>query len=261
MDRRRALAAAGLFSLAGLIRSVQAEPAAAQPSGVTADGRVVLEAYRGMVEEHLEGVLKAAQVLAATSDARSGQWARARPGLAALAAATPTAAAVWFARPDGSYHTVAEGLVTANVKDRDYFPGLMAGRDVRAALVVSKSTGHRSIVVAAPVFRAGRVVGAVGASVRARLVSEMVERRARLPNNLVFYALDAQGRTAIHKDPERMFEFPSDLGDPSLRAGVAEIMARPAGQVDYSFRGSRRTAIFDSSEFTGWKFVLAAVRD
>lgn len=261
MDRRMVLATGGLVSIVALIKTAHGEPAPPAAGGVTADGRVVLEAYRGMVEEHLTGVLRAAKTLAATSDARSGQWAHVRPGLAALAAETSTAAAVWFARPDGSYATVAEGPVRANVRDRDYFPGLMAGGDVHSALVVSKSTGHRSIVVAAPVRRDGEIVGAIGASVRARLVSEMIERRAQLPANLVFYALDAHGRTAIHKDPVRMFEHPSDMGDPSLAAAVAEILAKPAGHVDYSFRGSARTAIFDSSDFTGWKFVLAAVKD
>lgn len=256
MDRRSVLATGALLGLAGLTRA-RADPGPA----VTVDGKIVLEAYRALVEEHLAATLRALKALAATSDARSGGWAQIRPALAAFAAEARSAAAVWIMAADGRYHTVAGGLQPETLKDRDYFPALVAGHDVHAALVLSKSTGHRSIVVAAPVMRAGRVVAALGVSVRARLVSELVDKRAELPASLVFYALDAGGRTAIHKDPARMFEFPSDLGDPSLKAAVRTILSKPAGQVDYSFRGSRRTAVFDSSPYTGWRFVLAAVRD
>ena len=98
------------------------------------------------------------------------------------------------------------------------------------------------------------------AGVSVRAVSDLIGRGAGLPPELVFYALDATGRTAIHKDPALMFEFPSDLGDETLKSAVRTMLARPEGRVDYDFRGTRRTAVFERSEFTGWTFVLAAVR-
>lgn len=256
LNRRTALSSGVLLALAGAASSRAQPPGAA----FTTDGRVVLEACRTVVEEHLGGILRAANSVAATSDAQSGQWARMKPALAALGADTPTIAAVWFARPDGSYDTVQAGPVHETIRDRAYFPGLMAGGAVRGALVISKSTGHRSAVVAAPVMRGGQVMGAIGASVEVRRLSELVYGRAGLPADLVFYALDAQGQTALHRDPTRMFAYPSDLGDPSLKSAVATILAKDRGQVEYDFQGTHRVALFDRSPLTGWTFVLASIR-
>lgn len=256
MDRRSVLASGVLLPLAGLgaARAQTADPA------VTVDGRLVLQAYRSLVDEHLSGVLRALKALAATSDAASGDWERIKPALVQLGQTLPTAAAVWFMAPDGRYHTVAGGLSAETLRDREYFPGLVAGQDVRAALVVSKATGHRSIVVAAPVWRDGKVVAAIGVSDRTRLVSELVDSRSQLPADLLVYALDAQGRTVIHRDPDLMFEFPAQIGDASLKAAVTTILGQDSGQVAYVYAGQRKTALFDRSAVTGWKFVLAASR-
>lgn len=261
MDRRAFVASGALLAVAGAARTQAQTPAQTPAAGgpLMIDGRVALGAYRSLVEEHLTGVLRALKVLAVTADGRSADWRRVETPLRTLSDDMTTAAAVWFARPDGVYYTTARGLTGETLKDRAYFAGLMAGRDVRAALVISKSTGHRSIVVAAPVKRGDAVVGAFGVSVSAQLVSELVAKGAQLPDNLVFYALDATGRTAIHKDPDRMFQFPSDLGDASLKAAVATILSRREGRVDYDFGGKHRAALFDRSDVTGWSFVLATL--
>jgi methyl-accepting chemotaxis protein len=256
LNRRTALSSGALLALAGMAPARAQAPAAA----LTADSHLVLSACRALVEEHLGGILRAAKAVAATSDARSGRWDRVRPALAELSADTPSAAAVWFAQPDGSYDTVQAGLIRQNLKDRAYFPGLMAGETVEDALVLSKSTGQHSIVVAAPVKRSGKVIGAIGVSVKALFVSELMDNRVGLPADLVFYALDAKGQTALHRDPARMGVYPSDLGEPSLKAAVATILSQEKGRVEYDFEGKRRIALFDRSPFTGWTFVLASIR-
>lgn len=255
MKRRTFLVAGSMLALVGFAGS----PLRADGGTFTVDGRVALNAYRGLVEEHLTGILNALKALAATADAQSGGWERIRPALQALGAELTTDAAVWLALPDGSYRTAENGLSDQNLKDRDYFPGLMAGRDVVGTLVVSKSTGHRSIIVATPVTKGGAVIAALGVSVRARFVSELVKKRTGLPEGVIFYALDAAGRTAIHEDAALMFQYPSDLGDDSLKAAVATILSSDEGSVDYQFRGRPRTALFCRSALTGWHFVLARV--
>jgi len=256
MRRRDVLIAGSALTLAGMATGA----AEAKERGFSVSGRVALDAYRGLVEEHLAGVLRALTALAATSDAQSGEWDRARRALAALADDLPTEAAIWFAQPDGSYRNTTNDLSEGNLKDRDYFAGLMAGKPVEGSAVVSKATGHRSIIVAAPVRKDGTVIAALGASLRARLISEFLEKRAALPDDLVFYALDAKGQAVIHKDPDLMFQFPSDIGDASLKAAVATILSTGEGVTEYTFRGTRRTALFNKSEATGWHFVLVQVR-
>ena len=258
MQRRAFLASV----IASAIVLTAAEPAPAAPArqAFSVDAEVALHAYQAVVEEHMSDILRAIRVLARTADARGANWTSIKPSLDSLAQDLSTDAATWFALPDGSYFTTDGGRQPGNLADRPYFPTLMAGRDVVGSLVIGRSTGRRSIIVATPVLRDGRVVGAIGVSLRARLLSQLVTDRAKIPDNMTFYALDRTGQTAIHKDPELMFQFPSDIGDASLKSAVAVILSHPSGTTRYRFRGVDKTALFDRSDLTGWHFVLVKVK-
>jgi methyl-accepting chemotaxis protein len=220
------------------------------------DARVTLDAYRAAAEARLEGVLAATRTLAATEEARSGEWARMREALTVLAANVKENAAVWFARPDGSYLSVAKGQTGETLRDRTYFPALLAGRDVVGALVVSKSTGKRSLIVASPVLVDGKVAGAVGVSIDAAKLAASLDEAIRFPADVVFYALDAQGQTALHRAGDLIFVFPSDVGSPTLSDAVKTMLSQPEGVVHYRYSGSDRTAVFERSRLTGWIFVM-----
>ena len=252
MQRRLFLASAAsavIFAAAGV-------PARAASEGFDVDGRVALEAYRAIVDEYLAGVLTALKGAARSAEAASGKWEAVKPMIVELAAGIVAEAAVWYALPDGSYGTAEEGPTTNNLKDRDYFPDLLAGKDVLGPLVISKSTGHRSVIVATPVMVDGEMQAALGVSVRARLLSDYVVSRANMPPELIFYALDGTGKTVLHRDPDKMFQYPSDMGDPSLDAAVKVILGQESGAVTYSLRGKERTGFFAKSNLTGWHFVL-----
>lgn len=253
---RRAFATLALATLFGAWTPAYAKAEPVQTAFMV-DGAVALEAYKAVVEEHLTGVLRCIRGLASTSDAQSGDWGRIRPALERFSADLPTDATVFYARPDGSYLATATGESAESLGDRSYFPALLAGKDVVGALVISKSTGHRSVIVATPVMRDGRVVAAIGVSLRARLIGQLVTDNVRFPADLIFYALDASGETAIHTDPALLFEFPSIIGDATLKAAVAAILGQREGTVHYRFRDTARTAIFRASDMTGWRFVLA----
>jgi hypothetical protein len=165
-------------------------------------------------------------------------------------------AAVWFAQPDGAYFTVDKGATGETLRERAYFPALLAGRDVVGALVVSKSTGQRALIVASPVLVDGKVVGAVGVSLDAAKLASSLDHAIRFPADVVFYALDQQGRTALHRAGELIFVFPSDVGSSTLSDAVKTMLSRPEGVVHYRYAGSEKTALFQRSELTGWVFVL-----
>ena len=226
---------------------------------VLLDARVSLDAYRAAVDARLGGVLIGTRVLAASGDVRSGDWGRMRPSLAGLAGSVEEQAAVWFAGPDGSYSTVEKGPTGESLRDRAYFPDLLAGRDVVGALVISKSTGKRSLIVASPVIVDGKVVGAVGVSLDAARLAASMHRAIRLPPDVVLYALDSHGQTALHRTDELIFAFPSDVGSPTLADAVKIMLAKPEGVVEYNYGGSGRTALFERSELTGWVLVLGKV--
>ena len=153
----------------------RAETPAASTKTATVDAQVVLNAYQGLVEEHLSGVLHSIRAVAVSSEAKSANWERTKPMLDRLSKDLETDASVWYAMPDGKYYsTNAEGLTEQNLGDRSYFPRLMAGQDVEGDLVVSKSTGHRTVIVATPVKVDGKVVAAIGVSLRLRLLTQFI---------------------------------------------------------------------------------------
>ena len=231
-------------------------PAESADGDFAMDARVTLDGYQAAVEARLEGVLAATRTLAATEEVRSGQWARMSGPLAVLASNVKEQAAVWFAQPDGSYFTVDKGTTGETLRERAYFPALLAGRDVVGALVVSKSTGKRSLIVASPVLVDGKMAGAVGVSLDAAQLAASLDRAIRLPADVVVYALDEQGQTALHRAGELIFVFPSDVGSSTLSDAVTTMLARPEGVVRYRYAGSEKTALFQRSQLTGWVFVL-----
>lgn len=243
-------------SFGGSLAIAAGLPAQASDDVFAIAAPVAVKAYTAVIEEHLAGILTALKLAARAQEARSGNWEEVKPLLAVLAGGVQTEAAVWFARSDGVYDTVDSGRSDQNLKDRSYFPDLLAGKDVLGPLVISKSTGHRSVIVAAPVSEGAAVVGALGVSVRARLLSGLMTTRAGMPDDLIFYALDPTGKAALHRDPDRMFHFPSDMGDPSLDKATQEILAADSGTARYELLGKTRVVVFTRSSLTGWKFVL-----
>ena len=228
----------------------------AADSGFTLGPNVALDAYMALVEQDFDQTRTALRILAASENAASGNWERIKAPLAILEKATPTAAAVWFARPDGSYFTADHGLTDQNIRTRDYFPALLAGKDVNGDLVVSKSTGKRSAVVAVPVRSGGRVIGALGVSIAMEKVAAQVDSKIGFPKQVVFYALDSRGEIALHRETSLLFEFATQLGSPSLTKAVEEMLAKPEGTVHYEFEGGQKTAIYKRSSVTGWVFAL-----
>jgi hypothetical protein len=222
----------------------------------TLDARIALNGFRGIVEEHLAGVLNGLKGLAATQDARSGDWDRLKAPLQQLSDDAPTDISFWFARPDGSYFTLTTGLTDQNMKDREYYSVLMAGKDVPDSLVVGKVTGQRQIIIGTPLTRDGMIVGAIGAAISVEKLASMVDDRLRLPKDMVFYALDGRGLTALHRESRAMFRYPSEDGDQTLKSAVGTMLSVPEGSERYTAAGGQETVIFEKSRALGWVFVL-----
>jgi hypothetical protein len=244
-----------LVVLVALGASSLPQVAAAEPE-FALDARVTLDAFRATVDGRLQGVVTATRLLAASEEARSGDWERMRGPLGVLATSLPEAAAVWYARSDGSLFTVEKGATGETLRERDYCPILLAGRDGVGSLVISKSTGQRAVIVASPVVTDGKVAGAVGVSMDAIKLAASVDRAVRFPQDVVFYALDDQGQTALHRAGELIFVFPSDVGSATLGDAVKTMLSQPEGVVHYQYAGSDKTAVFARSPLTGWTYVI-----
>lgn len=224
----------------------------------TAELRLLLNSFAALGEGHITNALHDLELISLTKEAQSGEWEKMKGLLAEFARNNTTAAAAWFVLPDGSYYTVKKGLIGLNLRDRGYFPMLMAGREIRGYLVISKSTGRRTAIVAVPVKKNGRIIGAVGTSLSVAEISRIIDEEMGLPENIIFYALDRKGRTSLHRVSALLFAYPSDMGSKSLTKTVREMLASSHGVVTYDFYG-KRTVVFKRFPVTGWVFAVGIV--
>lgn len=192
------------------------------------DAQVGVSALAALADSHIESYADSLSALSITQEVQSGHWESIRPLLQKVAH-PQSAAAVWYVVADGSYYTVEQGKQSATLADRPYFARLMAGNTVAGDLVVSRSTGRKSAVVAVPVVKDGKVVGGLGASVFLDDLSTALRNELGLPDNMVFYAVTAANEVALHSDTAMIM---SD--NPELPANMNS----------------------QTSSLTGWRFAL-----
>jgi len=202
-------------SLASCVALVMAAlvlvPGTAVGSSFSVDGAVAVSAAVGLAEAHLGGLLQMMEVLASTADLQVGVWGGMRDLLAQFEE-LPISFNAWFLLPDGGYYKVATGLTGGNLSDRAYFPRVMAGETTIGDLVVSKSTGRKSMIMTVPIERNGAVIGALGVTVYLDDLSRQLVDTLALPEGVVFYAETADGLIALHSDPAVLLEDVSAAG-------------------------------------------------
>lgn len=223
------------------------------------DEKVALSALVSLIDGHIQKVADCLTLVAMTDQVKSGNWDKMKNLLSEVEKVN-ISSVIWFVRPDGSYYTSEKGLVTdQNLKDRDYFPRVIAGEPVIGSLVISKSTGKKSVIVTVPIKNKGKIVGAIGASIFLKQFSDLILQEMNLPDDIVFYALDKNVETVIHRAAFRVFEQPTQLGNETLATAIKEIVSRPEGSVEYVFQGTNRVVYFQTSPLTGWHIVLGKV--
>ncbi len=233
----------------------------AKSTNLHIDPQVALGAYKGLVEDHLAGVLRTVSVIAQTSEARSAKWETVKPLLDRLSKDLPTGPTVWFALPDGSYYSVESGgLTEQSLMGRPYFSRLLAGQDVLGDLVISRSTNQRFVVVASPVIENGKVVAVIGVSVKVHLLAALIESKMMLPEKAYFYALDTDTKIVLHRYLERVFKMVENVGDEKLAESFKASMKQDEGIFNYSLHGKKMSSIFQKSKTLGWYFFIAQER-
>jgi hypothetical protein len=135
---------------------------------------------------------------------------------------------VWYVRPDGTYYTADKGLMDKSLRDRAYFPDLMAGMKITGALVISKATGQRSAIIAVPVEVNGKVVGAVGVSLFLDRLSEQVSAALDLRPGIAFFALAPNGLTTLHRKTDRHFLDPREPGSETHQSDAKTFYSAPS---------------------------------
>lgn len=219
------------------------------------DTQSLLSAFMSYTDLRIGSVQKSLEILASTTDARSGKWENMK-GLLRDYQKSDEGLIAWYVRPDGTYYTVDKGLTDEKLSDRSYFPDLMAGREIIGALVVSKSTGQRSAVIAVPMKEGGKVIGAIGATLFLDKLSEQIASILALRTDVAFFALAPNGLTTLHRKTDRHFLDPRELGSETLKKAANEMLSRNSGEVTYEFDNTTKKAIYRTSPLTQWKFAI-----
>jgi hypothetical protein len=228
-------------------------PAVPASAGALAD--LSLTTMIAETNGQLKVILRPFEVMVLTSAVQSGDWQTIRPLLAVLEDNEPDAR-TWYALPDGSYYTVVDGLTSANLKSRSYFPVVLAGNESVGTVVVSHSTGKNAGIIAVPVKNQGAVTGVLGASVYLDTLTDTL--RGEIPEPFMFYAIDAEGKFALHSDKGQISRDIATIGaDTSFGKAIATIRTQDSGTVEYDDRSVHYMARFRSSPLTGWRFVVA----
>ena len=224
------------------------------------DTGFVVSAIVPLIEGRLNAVLRPLEVLALTEDVRSGDWNRIRPLLDGVEAKEPTAR-FWFARTNGSYYTTVDGLTSANLMSRSYFPTLLTGNESVGTIVSSHTTGRNVVVVAVPVLDKGSVTGILGASVYLDSLTTAVQDSLALPDTLQFFAIDTDGNVALHSKDERIFQNDISAGitpPGSVGAAVKGMLLEKAGTLSYDTGGKHWQGQFRTSPLTGWRVAVVS---
>ncbi len=184
-----------------------------------------LPAIIAETEAQVGGMVDDMELLAMTEELKSADWER-MLGLLTKLQEDNLPGTVWYVLPDGSYSTVEMGKVDANLSDRAYFPGLMSGEEQLGDIVVSKSTGNKSLIAAVPVMMDGKVVGGLGASIFLSdlggiILSELPEQ---LPDDMVFYAVNEEGEIVLHSNASMVMAESTELEDNVVATGESSLL-------------------------------------
>lgn len=193
-------------------------------TGVKIDGELGISAAVSLTEAHIKSLMNSLEVMVMTDEIKSGNWEKMRPILTKFGQ-SQIPSVVWFALPDGSYSTVDLGKTDKNISDRAYFPKVIAGEKILGDLLVSKTTSEKVVVAAVPVKNGGKVIGALGASAHLEKLSEIIVNELQLSGDMVFYAVNDQGKIALHTEPELILRDVAELGSESFSKAVRDMVS------------------------------------
>jgi len=245
----------GTFNMIRTKYGLTSAPVAAVPASAGTLADMALTTMVAKTDGQMKTILRPFEVLAITPVVQSGEWQTIQPLLAQLEKTDP-GAWTWYANTDGSYYTVTDGLTSANLKNRSYFPVVLAGDESVGTVVVSHSTGKNVGIVAVPVKKQGTVTGVLGASVYLDTLTDTL--RQDIPEPFTFFAIDSDGKFALHSEKGQISRDISTIGaETTFGKAIAMIRAQDSGTVAYEDGGVHYIARFRSSPLTAWRFVVA----
>jgi hypothetical protein len=219
----------------------------------TVGPEAALNAAAHYLDSILVNALGSLELVAATPEARAGDWNGIKPYLKQLESRLP--AVNFFVLPDGNYYSAALDRTNLNLSDRPYFQPLFAGNKIKGFPIYSRSSGRKSALVAVPIVADQKVTGALGSSIFLDELNERMSRAIVLPSGYTWYVLNAEGNTMLHRDSDHIFLNALTQAGPSLAAAVAQAVKSEAGTIEYEMDGKRLAQFQKLPSMDWWMFV------
>ena len=229
---------------------------ATKPADTVTGPETTVNAAALYVDSVFGNALAMLELVAATPEARGGDWNGIKRYLQQAEASLP--GVYFYVLPNGNYYSVALDYTNLNLGNRGYFKSLFEGNAIKGFPVYSRSSGKKSAVVAVPIVVGGKVSGALGVSVFLDELHAKLNRDLALPPGHTWFVVDAAGNTMLDGDADFIFMNTLASGSPSLREAIGTALKHESGAMRYEFNGARQ-AHYRKLPNMGWWMVLARI--
>lgn len=151
-----------------------------------------------------------------------------------------------IARSDGH---VADDTIT--YRDREYFQKIKrTGETVVSDVIIAKSTGYPSIVIAEPIKdEKEQLLGILILNVELRTIVDRIDQ-IKIGQAGYAYLVNGDGRILLHPDRGMFGQ------DVSWVAPVKAVMDKQTGLVEYEYKKQKKWAAFSYIPQTGWGLIV-----
>lgn len=213
-----------------------------------------------LVSSRMETIMSSLKVIAMNDSLKGMNWRMQQPILQQL---VKEAGFLELAIVDMEGNAKYSDGSESNLVEREYIQKALSGETTISDVLISKVTGEPVIMVATPINRNGRVVGALIAREDALTLSEMVDGTG-LGEKGYGYIISEQGTIIAHPNREYVLsqftpakEVEEDPSLTSLATLIEKMIAEKNGVSNYSYNGDYYAG-FSAIEGTDWIFVISA---
>lgn len=145
-----------------------------------------------------------------------------------------------------------------NIKDRDYFKKAIAGKVSISDILISRSSGEPSFVVASPVFFSGssNVGGIVLMTISIGEFSREFVAPVKIGESGYLYLYQKDGLVFAHPNPEMVMKL--NVNDHEFGRLME---SKGEGVITYEWGGRNRIVAFRKTKVTGWTIAAGADQD
>jgi GAF domain-containing protein/HAMP domain-containing protein len=195
------------------------------------------------------------QQTATLPDVVSMDVSRQEPALKAMAAAHPYMYLVSTTDLKGINVARNDGAEPKDYSDRLWFRAARDGTPLALELVVGKTSGKPTLVMATPIKdTSGKIIGVAMAASELTAVAQQVERQ-QLRNSVAAYVVDAQNQVVVHTDPALIVKDGNLVNLGSSHSVIALRQGR-RGAISYIDENGVRWRAYVDQLSNGWGVVV-----